>query len=111
MVERKASSHSKCVTCANLAAQEARLAGYSTFEDNQQRRLLDIAKKKHEENHLGERNEMDYACLRSIVCPRDIWVIMADAATQRNFELPRIKNRRSKQFTNVPFFGLKLMAT
>ena len=111
LVERKASTHSKCIVCANIAAAEAKLFGYSTFVTNQKRRLIEMAKREHEANHLGEREEMDWACLRAIVSPRSIWVIMVDAATQRNFELPRIKHRRSKELACLPFFGLKLMAS
>ena len=109
--ERKASSHSKCNVCANIDRLFAKLQGWCTGESVKQRKGLFAARALHEKNHLGERSEMDYACLRAITSPMTIWVIMADAATQRNFELPRLLKRRAKELNNIPFFGLKLMAT
>ena len=109
--ERKASSHSKCNVCANLDNLLSALQGRCDAEAVQKRKALIAARELHEKNHLGERSEMDYACLRAIVSPNSIWVIMADAATQRNFELPRLLKRRAKELNNIPFFGLKLMAT
>ena len=47
----------------------------------------------------------------SVVEPHRIWVIMADAATQKNFELPRLQHNRCKDLQNVPWYGMKLMAT
>ena len=109
--EKKASEASKCDTCANLAAAMNEVAGVNTAEGKQRRSDVRAGMDLHERNHLGERTEMDRACLRSLAHPRSIWTIMADAATQRNFELPRIFNKTSKQFRELPHFGLKLMAT
>ena len=111
IVEREASSHSKCNMCADIAALRETLKNDNTAEAVQKRRFLDARAAEHETNHLGERQEMDHACLRAITSPRTIWTIMADAATQRNFELPRVLARRAKEFLGLPFFGLKLMAT
>ena len=109
--ERKASSHSKCDICANIDAEMNRLTGNNTAVAVRKRDLLRHAQALHEKNHLGERSEMDYACLRAVVDPHSIWTIMADAATQRNFALPRVLKRRAKELQGLPFFGLKLMAT
>lgn len=109
--ERKASSHSKCSVCYNIDVAFNKLQGNNTAEAVQKRKLLATARAEHERNHLGERSEMDYACLRSVVEPHSIWVIMADAATQKNFELPRLHNARCKELQNVPWYGMKLMAT
>lgn len=109
--ERKASSHSKCSVCFHIDIEFDKLRGNNTAEAEQKRKLLSTARSEHERNHLGERSEMDYACLRSVVEPQSIWVIMADAATQRNFELPRLQNARCKELQNVPWYGMKLMAT
>ena len=111
LTERKASTHSKCSICANIAIQFQKLSGNNTKDAQDRRRALQNARDVHEANHLGERTEMDYACLRSIVEPQGIWTIMADAATQKNFELPRVYKNRTKDLQNVPWFGLKCMAT
>ena len=43
--------------------------------------------------------------------PESIWAIMVDSATERNFQLPRIKGRSgSKELTNRPYWGFKLIA-
>ena len=109
--ERKASSHSKCPVCCNLDNEFEKLRGNNTIEAVRKRKLLVKAREEHEQNHLGERSEMDYACLRSIAEPNGIWLIMADAATARNFQLPRLQNARCKELQNVPWYGMKLMAT
>ena len=109
--ERKASSHSKCSVCFHLDIEFDKLRGNNTEEAVRKRKLLATARAEHERNHLGERSEMDYACLRSVVEPHSIWLIMADAATAKNFELPRLQNARCKELQNVPWFGMKLMAT
>ena len=109
--ERKASSHSKCDVCANIDSAFNRLTGNNTADAIAKRQLLRESRVLHEKNHLGERSEMDYACLRAVVDPYSVWVIMADAATQRNFALPRILKTRAKELQCLPFFGLKLMAT
>ena len=109
--ERKASSHSKCPVCCNLDIEFEKLRGNNTIDAVRRRKLLVKAREEHEQNHLGERSEMDYACLRSIAEPNGIWLIMADAATARNFQLPRLQNARCKELQNVPWYGMKLMAT
>ncbi len=109
--ERKASSHSKCSVCCQIDVEFDKLRGNNTADAVHKRKLLGAARAEHERNHLGERSEMDYACLLSVVEPHKIWVIMADAATQKNFELPRLQNNRCKELQNVPWYGMKLMAT
>lgn len=109
--ERKASSHSKCSVCCQIDLEFDKLRGNNTSDAVLKRKLLGVARAEHERNHLGERSEMDHACLLSVVEPHRIWVIMADAATQKNFELPRLQHNRCKDLQNVPWYGMKLMAT
>ena len=44
---------------------------------------------EHETEHLGDRAVLDEAGFLAYTNPRLIWCIMCDAATQRNFELPK----------------------
>ena len=109
--ERRAKSHSKCSTCADISAKYARLYGINSDEAKTAREYLDRLAVEHEAHHLQAREELDEAGLQSIVNPRHIWTICVDAATQRNFELPKFQFRPPKSFTGMPFWGFKLMAT
>ena len=42
-------------------------------------------RRAHDAFHMGEREHFDKACMTSIKNPKDMWVIIADGATQRNF--------------------------
>ena len=111
LVEKKLSTHSKCETCGDIASAEISLSHKNSQEGVTARRALKILKHEHQQKHLGQRNQMDIACLRSIVHARTIWVIMVDSATERNFALPRLGTRNaSKKLANFPLWGFKLIA-
>ena len=109
--ERRAKTHSKCDTCSDISGQLERLVGCNTDESKRHRTFLFRQAEEHEAYHLGARSVLDEAGLQAIVNPRYIWTIMVDAATQRNFELPKFQFRPPKCFTGRPFWSFKLMAS
>jgi hypothetical protein len=109
--EKKACSHSKCNICSQIDKNMDAVCGVQgdvarTARENNQR-----AQREHEEMHLSARTELDNAGLRAFVEPRAMWTILADAATQRNFMLPKFQFRVPKKLANRPFWSYKLMAT
>ena len=110
MKERRAKSHSKCSICSDISSKQCRLVGVNTPAAIEERQYLSEVARQHEGQHLSARSQMDRAGLQSIVNPREIWTICVDAATQRNFELPKFQFRPPKNFTGRPFWGFKLMA-
>ena len=109
--ERRAKSHSKCSTCSGIATKEERLKGVNTEQAKRERIFIRHLHDEHETMHLGAREELDSAGLQSMVNARHIWTICIDAATQRNFELPKLTARTPKELAGKPFWGFKLMAT
>jgi len=112
--DKQMSTHSKCTVCSNICSRKLRLAhlNWNSERAKAERKATEVLRARHADFHLGERTEMDMACLRSIVGPESIWVIMVDSATERNFQLPRIKGRSgSKELSMRPFWGFKLIAS
>ena len=109
--ERRAKSHSKCSICSKIDADTQRLLGVNTDASRQQRDYLKRIFDEHEAWHLSARSVLDEAGLMSISDPRYIWTICVDAATQRNFELPKFQFRSPKNFAGRPFWSFKLMAS
>ena len=92
--DKQMSTHSKCTICSNICSKKLRLQHcWASFQAAAERKAVEVLERRHADFHLGERSEMDKACLRSIVMPESIWTIMVDSATERNFQLPRIKGR------------------
>ena len=108
--ERRAKSHSKCTSCARIGALQERLIGVNTEDAQKEREFLQMLYAEHEGEHLMAREVLDEAGLMGIVNPRYIWVICVDAATQRNFEIPKFQFRPPKCFAKRPFWNFKLMA-
>ena len=108
--ERRAKTHSKCNICAMISAALERLTGKNSQSAQTERRHLLRLMKEHDANHLAAREVLDEAGLMSMVQPRAMWTILVDAATQRNFELPKFQFRPPKCFTGRPFWSFKLMA-
>ena len=109
--EKRACSHSKCTTCSRLSASLEKLVGVNCAEAKNEREFIRRAMVDHEEYHLAMRMELDQAGLKAIVDPRFCWTITADAATQRNFLLPKFSFRTPKDMARRPFWSYKLMAT
>ena len=109
--EKRACSHSKCTTCSRLSAMLEKLVGNNSAEAKNQREFIRRAMVEHEEFHLAMRMELDQAGLKAAVDPRFCWTITADAATQRNFLLPKFGFRTPKDMARRPFWSYKLMAT
>ena len=83
--EKQACSHSKCDICSGIDNQLEKLRGKNTEGAQRRREDLLTLRRNHDAFHMGEREHFDKACLTSIKNPKDMWVIIADGATQRNF--------------------------
>jgi len=108
--EKQACSHSKCDLCSKLDAEYERLRGNNTREAILIRTHLKRAREEHEARHLADRIVLDDAGQLAFSDPHAMWCIAVDAATQRNFELPKFQFRTPKLFAGRPFWGFKLMA-
>ena len=109
--EKKACSHSKCDVCSGHDKKMDELRGVNTPEAVRDREYIRRAQVEHDKQHLGMRSQLDEAALEAYVSPADMWTVLADAATQRNFMLPKFKFRVPKKLAGRPFWGYKLMAT
>ena len=85
--------------------------GVNTEEARRIREFNCKAQCEHDTMHLGSRSVLDEAGLMAFVDPRSLWCILADAATCRNFLLPKFKFRAPKCLNGRPFWSYKLMAT
>ena len=108
--ERRANSHSKCNTCSQIDKKLFGLVGQVSEEAIADRKRYGILKKEHDVKHLRGRMELDDAGLMATVNPRYMWTLMADAATQRNFEMPKGSFRTPKELAGKPLWSYKLMA-
>ena len=109
--EKKACAHSKCNICSKADTILDSLRGVNTEAAKVSRANAQRAIAEHEEMHLAMRTELDAAGLQSFTDPRSKWTLLADAATQRNFMLPKFKFRTPKKLAGKPFWSYKLMAT
>ena len=107
--EHKLKTHSKCNICASGHSTLARITGDNSEPTVLLRQNIMQTLAQHEEIHLGMRRVLDDAGHNAIVTNRQQWTIIVDAATQKNFELPKFKGRRPKMFGKVPVWGFKLM--
>ena len=110
LIELRQMSHAKCTTCALADAKLWHLRGVSTSEAKEERRLIELLLKEHTNIHLGARRIMDNHAFLSFTMPRSVWCMLVDAATCRNFLLPRFSFRTPKNFGTIPYWGYKLMA-
>ena len=111
LVERKACSHSKCDWCKDIEVEWAALQGDTSPEACKRRGDLMLMYIDHMEQMSLARTVLDDAGYMNMTNPRYLWCLMADAATQRNFEMPKLLGRRAKALGLLPFFCMKLMAT
>ena len=111
LVERKACSHSKCDACKDIEVEWAALEGDTSPEACKRRGDLLLIYIDHMEQMSLGRTVLDDAGYMNMTNPRYLWCVMADAATQRNFEMPKLLGRRAKALGLLPFFCMKLMAT
>ena len=109
--EKKACSHSKCNICSTIDKNMDALRGVNTAAAVRERAWNQRAQTEHEKMHLMPRSEMDQAGFQAFTAPREMWTLLADAATQRNFMLPKFKFRVPKKLAGRPFWSYKLMAT
>ena len=109
--EKKACSHSKCNICSQIDLKMDEVRGVNTQEATQIREFCRRAQSEHDEMHLGSRTVLDESGLMSFVDPTHVWTILVDAATQRNFMLPKFKFRCPKKLAQRPFWSYKLMAS
>ena len=108
--EKKACSHSKCSVCSMISQRLSAIFGMKCRAAMQERENLLRAQELHEGLHLGRRYELDDAGYMSVTDPRKMWCLIADAATQANFLLPRFLRRKPKDLVGKPFWGYKLSA-
>ena len=109
--EKRACSHSKCVLCSDLCSRNERLNGVKGEAAKLERTFIHRSMVEHEGKHLASRMELDQAGLQATVDPHHMWTLVADAATQRNFLLPKFQFRTPKDLARRPFWSYKLMAT
>ena len=110
LIERKACSHAKCTFCCTSGKVLVTLQGVNTQQAINDRAYTRRALREHCAKMLLSRAVLDDAGYEAIVHPRRVWTLIVDAATQRNFELPRLKGRKPKALTNRLMFGQKLIA-
>jgi hypothetical protein len=83
--EKQACSHSKCQKCFEIDSELEKLRGLTTEGAKARRKDLLELRQLHDKFQRGERQEFDKACLTAIKYPRDMWTMIVDGATQRNF--------------------------
>ena len=89
-------THSKCSICAHGDTMLERLRGNNTEWAVTERERIRRVLAEHEEHHLSARTVLDDAGLAAITNPKRQWTIIVDAATQRNFQLPKLSKRMPK---------------
>ena len=104
-IKRKACSHAKCTFCCTSGKVLVTLQGVNTQKAINDRAYTRRALREHCAKMLLSRAVLDDAGYEAIVHPRRVWTLIVDAATQRNFELPRLKGRKPKALTNRLMFG------
>jgi hypothetical protein len=108
--EKKALSNAKCDTCKQLDVLLAELRGQNGEEAKEKRANCQRAMREHIAQMHNERTVLDDAGLVAITKPRDKWTFIVDAATQKNFEIPKFLGRRHKSLAKCDLFKMKLMA-
>ena len=108
-MERAAKSHSKCNICCKFDTDLSKWIGNASCEAKEFRKKLARAVAVHEQMHLSSRQVLDDAGLEAIANPRLKWTLIVDAATQRNFNLPKFRGRSPKAFAKLPYWEFKLM--
>jgi len=104
LIERQTLTHAKCSICSKIDKALDELLGNNTDDAVDHRRKLYKLLMEHEREHLADRSVLDEAGFLAYTNPRRIWTIILDAATQRNFELPKFSFRVPKKFgTFVPW--------
>ncbi len=98
LIELKQMTHAKCSFCATADAKLWSLRGLTTEEAVRTREFTERAMKEHTAIHLGARRIMDNHAFLSFTSPRSVWTILVDAATCRNFILPKFAFRTPKSF-------------
>lgn len=109
--QKTVNSHPTCRSCQQLADAWSAACAMKGRVGKEQREKVRKALQIHESNHMGERSVVDKHCFIALVEPQRVWTIMADGATQRNWRLPRMTGRPSKELVNAPFFNFKLFGT
>ena len=108
--EKKMLANSKCTICAR---GDKLILEYSAPPSTPEKRMfLDLCMKKlaeHERDHLNDRSVLDEAAHMASVNKLLIWCLLVDAATQRNFILPKYKCRFPKNMAGNPEWNFSLM--
>ena len=107
-IDRKMKTHAKCDMCSLQASAYDGLIGQTTQEANHQRGKIQQAKLVHQTHIANERAVMDDAGFRAIAHPESQWTVIADGATQRNFQLPKLQRRSPKSLAQSPLYCSKL---
>jgi hypothetical protein len=108
LVDKTMRSHSKCNFCAMICAQRATLVGKTSEFHVKQRKELGEASAEHRKLVATERAELDDAGYRSMLYPELQATLIADGATQRNFMLPKLRQRAPKELATKTLFCQKL---
>lgn len=108
LIDKTMKSHSKCDTCALIDAQLRSLVGKTDEASTTLRKLLLEKKAAHRKLMASERAELDDAGYRSFMYPLLQLTLIADGATQRNFMLPKLRQRLPKELATKELFCSKL---
>ena len=108
LVDKTMRSHSKCNFCAMICSQRATLIGKTSEGHVTQRKELNEASAEHRKLIAMERAELDDAGYRSMLYPELQATLIADGATQRNFMLPKLRQRTPKELAMKTLFCQKL---
>ena len=111
LVQKTVNSHPKCQCCVRLAARLEAAFNMKGPAGHEARQNVAAEIRKHDNNHMGERAVFDDNSYLSIAYPHRVWVIVADAATQRNFSLPKLHGRPAKDLVGAEYWRFKLMGT
>ena len=108
--EKKMLANSKCNICAK--GDDLILKWSAPPSTPAKREFLALCIKKlaeHERHHLNDRSVLDEAAHMASVNKELIWCLLVDAATQRNFILPKYKCRFPKEMAGNPEWNFSLM--
>ena len=108
--EKTRLANAKCGICSAIDAKFALCRIPPLTADKKRDFLLtEAGQKLHEANHLADRAVMDDAGYMATVNPNIIWCLLIDAATQRNFCLPKKPWRTPKHLGSYPDWNFTLM--
>ena len=108
--EKTKLANAKCPICSNIDACLYKFSRPPRTDDNKY--FLGLTQKKaeeHERDHLIDRAVLDDSAYLATIEPDMVWCLLVDAATQRNFQLPKYGFRTPKGMEKYPDWNFTLM--